>query len=322
VETVLNPGCGWCWDATTTLGQVHGGRSGNASGPDDGLGPCGDWVNNALDCHTHVDCPAIPDCTNILGTYCGWCASTGRASRGTAAGPDDPLSCNSSDWVFTQTDCPAIRGPQQVHVAISNRTDAAELVFSWADTVQDTKGSSITIGPASDWPAGAATHAATFSAFGPAQGNSAGVPNYYSVRVGGLKSGSHYAYTVASGGVASDVFRVRAPETGPGQHPSLLVYGDMGRHGGGFILRQLQREVDASMREGGANNLTAILHIGGEHDLLRRQRAASRTGPVGGVKPGHPSASAAAAQSPRPPPPWPPSPAPQTTPTTCRTTAG
>ncbi len=50
------------------------------SRPTDGAA-CSDWTFFADECHFHVDCPSLPDCLNILGTYCGWCKDTNTALK-------------------------------------------------------------------------------------------------------------------------------------------------------------------------------------------------------------------------------------------------
>ena len=53
--------CGWCWDASTTEGQQHGGRAGGVFGPSDG--ECSDWTWSAAECQNHVDCAGdVPTC--------------------------------------------------------------------------------------------------------------------------------------------------------------------------------------------------------------------------------------------------------------------
>ena len=83
--SILGTDCGWCWDATTTSGQPHGGRKGGIGGPSDG--ECADWTWFSAECHKHVDCAALPTCSNIMGTYCGWCSDTGVGMKGTESGP-------------------------------------------------------------------------------------------------------------------------------------------------------------------------------------------------------------------------------------------
>ena len=122
---LFHPGCGWCWYASTTLDQKHGGRPGNALGlprrlrsaaqhthrrPTDG-GACSDWTWEGPDCKHHVDCPSLPDCLNILGTYCGWCLDSGVALKGTALGPLNG-TCKHWIWSADYGTCPVQYGPQ------------------------------------------------------------------------------------------------------------------------------------------------------------------------------------------------------------------
>lgn len=261
VDVGLKSECGWCWDATTTVGQAHGGRVGNSTGPTDGLGPCNDWDYSLLDCHSHVDCPSIPDCLGIAGTYCGWCGSTGTAYKGTTSGPSDPAQCSTEEWVWSHGDCKSIVGPQQIHLAWTNETEQGALVVSWADAVKAEEGSAhVVVGPAASWPESGKRYPAEWHTT--AAVNTLGVKNMYVARVHGLELDTRYTYqVVSSNGIASDEYTTH---TNPpvGANVSFLLFGDMGRYGGGFILRALQREVDAAMRPGGRSNLSAIIHVG------------------------------------------------------------
>lgn len=90
-----------------TEGQRHGARPGTASGPSDGA-PCADWTYTLAECQHHVDCNSLPDCLNILGTYCGWCETSGKAMRGNATGPATGVC--SEGWVGTYDQCPKVGG--------------------------------------------------------------------------------------------------------------------------------------------------------------------------------------------------------------------
>jgi hypothetical protein len=139
-----------------------------------------------------------------------------------------------------------------------------EFVVSWTDEGMDLGGALVTVAPEASWPSAAKTYPATYKAFGPAQGNPSGVPNYYTVTVSGLAPDTRYTYTVTSNGTTMGPHTTHTKPVDATLPVKFLVYGDMGRHGGGFILTALEREVAAATASKTANNISAIIHIGGE----------------------------------------------------------
>lgn len=209
-----------------------------------------------------------------MGTYCGWCGSDRTGHQGTSSGPTDGSKCASKDWIWVNTDCPAIEGPQQIHVAWTNTSAAVgEFVVSWTDEKQDLTGALVTVAAESSWPAGSNQYPAIYKAFGPTQGNPSGVPNYYTVTVSGLQPNTRYTYSVTSGNTTSGPFTTQTKPRDASAPVKFLVFGDMGRHGGGFILTALEREVAAAAASKTANNISAIIHIGGKmiHCIMNRE---------------------------------------------------
>eukprot|EP00054_Salpingoeca_dolichothecata_P008179 m.46758 g.46758 ORF g.46758 m.46758 type:complete len:541 (+) comp17555_c0_seq2:89-1711(+) len=240
-----NTTCGWCWYATTTQGEKHGSRPGTTKGPTDGSS-CHDWTFNGTECHHHVDCNSLPDCLNILGTYCGWCADTNKGMRGTASGPSTG-SCNK--WVWSHADCPKQQGPQQIHLAYGVNTTS--IVITWA-TEGDSSGSA-TISPMGGSSGESTTASKDY--FGLPY-NVDGCHYIYRATFDNLKPGLTYSYFVQNDDMTSETFNVTIPKAGNDWVSKFLVFGDMGRHGGGMVLAMLEEEVRTR------DDITALIHFG------------------------------------------------------------
>eukprot|EP00048_Salpingoeca_helianthica_P006246 m.96263 g.96263 ORF g.96263 m.96263 type:complete len:536 (-) comp13931_c0_seq3:29-1636(-) len=246
-------GCGWCWQTHTTeiqYGEKTGGRPGNANGPTDG-GTCHDWTFVADDCHHHADCPALPNCINILGTYCGWCETTKQAMRGTSAGP---LVGNCSKWVWEATSCAYENGPQHVHLAYGENTST--LTVTWASY----ESGEPVLHYGSDGSSMAIVKGTT-KYFGPPI-NLRGLHYIHRATMINLKPDTSYWYNVSVGSIMSKQYFTRTPPAGTDYPLRTLVFGDMGRHGGGNILYMLTKELSLSRYH-------AMIHVGDfAYDLI------------------------------------------------------
>lgn len=259
---IKGTGCGWCWDSlrTANAGQRVGGRPGTAQGPADG-GECDDWTFYSSKCASHVDCFGdVPTCSGILGTYCGWCAAgeddrySHRALRGTADGPlDNRIKCDH--WIWKHEECNATKGgvaAAQVHLSLAGTNgDRYAITFSsygngtrqHATVTLSCSGNDAAISiPATpthfnNTNSGGAPW--VWRALFPSTGLCpAGSTLHYRVDVSGADSiftGTDHNYTMVYARDPSD-----PAETRP---LSYLIYGDLGRFGGGQILRAVKREM-------------------------------------------------------------------------------
>eukprot|EP00730_Choanoeca_flexa_P016235 TRINITY_DN7632_c0_g1_i1.p1 TRINITY_DN7632_c0_g1~~TRINITY_DN7632_c0_g1_i1.p1 ORF type:complete len:542 (+),score=125.05 TRINITY_DN7632_c0_g1_i1:31-1656(+) len=244
----IPPNCGWCWQSTQTRNQILGARPGNVAGPTDGQ-PCNDWTWAEPECQHHVDCPALPDCLNILGTYCGWCEDDQTGRKGTPSGPSNG-TCQK--WVWSHSDCQVIEGPQQVHLAYANTT--SDMVVTFASVTPDKAVVS--------WRAHDTTEVTSVSVLPNkfnGTGNPDGVQYIYRAIMSPLVSGQYYDYNVTINNITKS-FSFQAKPLHPSEEPwvaSFLVFGDMGRHGGGMVLDQLELEAE-DVKE----HVTALIHFG------------------------------------------------------------
>lgn len=243
----FRPDCGWCWYASTTLDQKHGGRPGNINGPTDGA-LCNDWTFVATECHYHVDCPSLPDCLNILGTYCGWCGESNTALRGDASGPLNG-TCNDWIWSANYTMCPVQYGPQQIHIAFGQ--SANSIVVAWASVLADD--SNVIYYPRNN-PSNAITVPASQSYYND-EYNPSGAHFYYNATLNNLLWDTTYDYFVITGTNQSNTFNFTTVPAGSDWVQKYIVYGDMGRHGGGMILQMVENEI-------ALGDTTAIIHAG------------------------------------------------------------
>jgi hypothetical protein len=87
------------------------------------------------------------------------------------------------------------------------------------------------------------------------EGNAEGLQYMHRVNVTGLMPGQHYIYRVESNGQQSQNYSFTAMRTDKDWVPQFIIYGDMGRHGGAFILPHLKLEVQSPEN-------AAIFHVG------------------------------------------------------------
>eukprot|EP01116_Phalansterium_solitarium_P021458 TRINITY_DN6676_c0_g1_i1.p1 TRINITY_DN6676_c0_g1~~TRINITY_DN6676_c0_g1_i1.p1 ORF type:complete len:551 (-),score=77.47 TRINITY_DN6676_c0_g1_i1:162-1814(-) len=232
---IAETNCGWCW-------QTQQAELGTPIGPLQGS--CGDWTWLHDECPNHVDCPALPNCLNIADTDCGWCLDNGKAYPGKSSGPSYG-SCKS--WIWNHDSCPESYGPEQIHIAFTNQSN--QLMLMWSTRQQ-------------------LDSAVIYSAFGSGawqkaagitwlfnDSNPSGLQFMHKVLLDGLTPGQKYEYFVQSGNLSSANFTFTAMPEGSDWTPYLLVYGDMGRHGGAPSLGRLNTEVDTK-------NVTAVIHVG------------------------------------------------------------
>ena len=263
---IAGTGCGWCWDSYEAL---PGGHRGDVNAT------CGDWTWFASQCALHVDCAVIASCAGIVGTHCGWCQSSGLATKGGAAGPKQPSDCDSADWVFDYRRCEVQHGPQHVHLMYGD--DPSTMVVTWATAASDSVGrvhysaadSNVT---AELHTAVAATRLFTYN-------NPDGLHFVHRANMTGLAPGTRYRYHVTNDNLTSASFvftaappdpsttspssslsLVASPSTGSFPVPRFLVYGDMGRFGGAPTLQFVEDEVEAALNS--SQPVTAILHLG------------------------------------------------------------
>eukprot|EP00854_Cymbomonas_tetramitiformis_P014426 gene14426-17055_t len=266
-------GCGWCWDTSITLNQTHGGRHGTFEGPNDGLGKCSDWTFDSLECQKHVDCDGdVPTCEGIVGTYCGWCVgldggSSGKAIKGTPSGPKKGVECG--EWTWDHAKCLRSDGPEQVRLSMAG--NAGEIyALTWASAAAGLNSSAVFHGPSASVTLPAET------TYFPAT-NDAGFQYIHRVLLRGsaaasigLTPGAPCEYEVS---LCTEVqcltrgpfrFANRRDVAAPGAAPlSVLVFGDMGRYGGGQVLRALKRELGGHGPTSGTSLITdAVIHVG------------------------------------------------------------
>ena len=260
--SILGTDCGWCWDATTTSGQPHGGRKGGIGGPSDG--ECADWTWFSAECHKHVDCAALPTCSNIMGTYCGWCSDTGVGMKGTESGPG---SGSCKDWIWSHGDCSRPDGPQQVRLSLGSSLESnADDVPAWdAAITWSTKSFSESYATVVPSAGGGNTFRINASHSNFTETNSAGFQHIYRVLLRGLSRGERYNYTVTTGDSTRGAFSFVFPRNDSNFAPRLLLFGDMGRHGGGEVLRMLRSDAGVDAIGGGAaatGHVDAVIHVG------------------------------------------------------------
>jgi Calcineurin-like phosphoesterase len=208
--------------------------------------------------HDHVDCEALPTCLNIMGTYCGWCQGNGSTNgvgqRGTASGPTTG-TCPQSSWIWDHQDCPTLLGPQQLRLAHQNFSSDAMVL--WASTENTTgvhgayirvagSGSSFTAVPAVTW------------LFDVLSDNPLGAQYLHKANFSGLVGGTTYEYYVSSDLISSPTSTFTAKRVDNGTY-YMLFLGDMGRYGGGFVLQDLEREVNQTYYPAPVD---AVVHVG------------------------------------------------------------
>ncbi|EDQ88216.1 uncharacterized protein MONBRDRAFT_26397 [Monosiga brevicollis MX1] len=263
------PGCGWCWQSTLTRDQQHGARlqqekecsshkcvfglsAGNTAGPTDGS-PCSDWTYEYIECMQHVDCNALPDCQNILGTYCGWCEDTKTGMRGNASGPEHG---QCSNWISSIDQCANITGPQHVHLSYAQQDTSMMVTFACRTNTT----ALATYASANDAGSESRQVPAVAHAFN-GTGNPDGLQYIYRAELVGLERGAYYKYSVACEEQNSSTFTFQAkprdPSPGNDWEAKFLVWGDMGRHGGSQALDRLTLEASDDHR-----NVTTLIHFG------------------------------------------------------------
>jgi len=258
--------CGWCWD-------TNSGAKGTIFGPSEGK--CYDWTWFHSRCQNHINCTALPDCLNILGTDCGWCMDTKTAIKGTVSGP---VYGDCKDWLWYHTSCPVTYHPEQVHISYSG--SANEMVFTWATTLQsDDNYVYYKLSTATDFKK-VLGNTTQFT-----DANPKGKQYIHRATLNDLIPGKQYTYyiTVGSG---SDVnktamFNFTAMRNDSEFVPHFLVFGDMGRYGGAPSLQLLIDEVktgwpDVAIHVGDfAYDLITDSGINGDNFLNRIQPIAA-----------------------------------------------
>ena len=89
----------------------------------------------------------------------------------------------------------------------------------------------------------------------PAADRRAGCHYIYNATLSGLEWDTTYDYHVVTGGNQSAVFNFTTVPAGSDWVQKYIVYGDMGRHGGGMILQMVENEI-------ALGDTTAIIHVG------------------------------------------------------------
>ena len=77
----------------------------------------------------------------------------------------------------------------------------------------------------------------------------------YNATLSNLQWSTTYNYYVTSGGNVSSLFNFTTVPSGSDWVQKYIVYGDMGRHGGGMILQMVEDEI-------ALGDTTAIIHAG------------------------------------------------------------
>jgi len=137
--------------------------------------------------------------------------------------------------------------PEQIHLSYGNTPD--EMVVTWSTR----QGSSSLV------QYGTSPDNLTLTASGNYTewilGNWLGLHFTHRVRLQGLEPETVYFYRVVSGAAESLIYSFTSMQVGNDWIPKLLVYGDMGRHGGAQALDNLVEEVRSGYP-------TAVLHVG------------------------------------------------------------
>eukprot|EP00118_Oscarella_pearsei_P008592 m.45250 g.45250 ORF g.45250 m.45250 type:complete len:419 (+) comp33576_c0_seq3:37-1293(+) len=141
-----------------------------------------------------------------------------------------------------------IRGPEQIHIAYGYRP--SEMCVMWStDEPSTTLVYYIRVGKPSPWST------TTGESWKFTYGNTGGLQYMHRVNLTGLLPGAVYSYKAESNGNVSQEYNFTVMRNDSEFRPRFIVYGDMGRHGGAFILPHLRNEV----KDPGN---TAILHVG------------------------------------------------------------
>ena len=250
---IADTACGWCWDTNSALPGGHRGAA-NAT--------CAEWTWSASQCALHVDCTNVASCRGIVQTSCGWCKSSGAASKGGAAGPRRAADCAASEWVSDYRQCEVERGPQQIHLMYGD--DASVMVVTWATATNSTGRIVYSSAAEADGSARQRTAAAETRLF--THNNADGLHYIHRANMSGLTAGARYRYHVRNDNHSTAVFHFTAappsPSIAPPSSPAprFIVYGDMGRFGGAVSLRAVEAEVAASLNS--SQPVTAVVHIG------------------------------------------------------------
>ena len=263
---IASTACGWCWDKYEAL---PGGHKGDVNAT------CADWTWFASQCALHVDCGVITSCPGILGTNCGWCTSSGLATKGGTAGPKQPSDCDSTNWVFDYRQCAVQHGPQHIHLMYGD--EASQMVVTWATA--DTSSNNTVHYTATDCDGAVEEQASVAQTRLFTSNNVDGLHFVHRANMTGLTPGARYRYYVTNDNRTSTTFTFTAappnpahvnssspalvacvPPSSPSAVPRFLVYGDMGRFGGAPALKFIESEVDAALNS--SQPITAILHIG------------------------------------------------------------
>ena len=255
----ITAGCGGCWDSLQSKGQQHGARPGSELGPSDGM-PCSDWEYDPSQCLHHVDCRALPNCLNILGTYCGWCGENNKPGNGMRGnnnntGPFHPGQCQDT-WVSDYKMCPLIVGPQQIHMNLGE--SPSELVITWASYHE---GTATAVARNPNLPPRVFVANSTY--WRNETHNSAGAPYVHRVLFTDLPPKTTFTFTVSVGNHTTEPFSYTTVDYERSDWPArFLVFGDMGRYGGGQVLDKLNEEVETE-------SYAAAIHIGdAAYDLV------------------------------------------------------
>ena len=206
-----------------------------------------------------------------MGTYCGWCVQgeRGFATRGTKSGPGRGTTCDA--WTWDHGKCPAHAGidPEQVHLSLAGERGEL-LAVTWASRAAP-KNASLAI-EATETSAPIVVPATT-STFTTTNANGAHYVHraVFSGRAAPttLRRGFAYKYSVTLCSEDSCIHRGpfafvydRETQSNATAPLSLLVYGDLGRFGGGQVLRALKREMVGEGASGVARGPDLIFHIG------------------------------------------------------------
>lgn len=137
--------------------------------------------------------------------------------------------------------------PEQVHIAYTDQVDAVTVTWS----TRDNSTSTVVYGTDREHLNDFASGECKFWDFG----NALGLHYTHKVMVKNLKPNTTYYYYVESTTAISAIFSFTTMIEGNDWSPRLIVYGDMGRHGGEPTLKSLNKQV-----QNGYPN--AIIHAG------------------------------------------------------------